>query len=250
MQLSFLKSFALPAIAAIALTSTAALAYHHSDKEKEAKKPDIVDTAVSAGQFNTLIAAAQAAGLDGALASDGPFTVFAPTDDAFAALPPGTVDNLLKPENRDQIADPPPQRPPKTPPIFDGHNDQLSKLHAAGGDPVALFQDNPSAAIDAPRAVAGGFAGGLFAIWIPSPETDGPDYAALAEEQLALVEVRAGNIDAALDRLRAIDIASLKQVSGNPRLGACVGNFGKFLCIGLNYSDHAAETGAKDGDAR
>ena len=50
--------------------------------------------------------------------------------------------------------------------------------------------------------------------------------------------------DATLDRLRAIDIASLKQVSGNPRLGACVGNFGKFLCIGLNYSDHAAETGA------
>ncbi|MEM6761679.1 MAG: dipeptidase [Pseudomonadota bacterium] len=66
--------------------------------------------------------------------------------------------------------------------MFDGHNDQLSKLHAAGGDPVALFQDNPSAAIDAPRAVAGGFAGGLFAIWIPSPETDGPDYAAMAEE--------------------------------------------------------------------
>ncbi|MEL6808329.1 MAG: fumarylacetoacetate hydrolase family protein [Pseudomonadota bacterium] len=50
--------------------------------------------------------------------------------------------------------------------------------------------------------------------------------------------------DATLDRLRAIDIASLKQISGKPRLGACVGNIGKFLCIGLNYSDHAAETGA------
>ncbi|MEM6761680.1 MAG: fasciclin domain-containing protein [Pseudomonadota bacterium] len=69
-----------------------------------AKADNIVETAQSAGQFNTLIAAAQAAGLDGALASDGPFTVFAPTDDAFAALPPGTVDNLLKPENRDQLA--------------------------------------------------------------------------------------------------------------------------------------------------
>lgn len=50
--------------------------------------------------------------------------------------------------------------------------------------------------------------------------------------------------DAELDKLRAIDPASLKPVSGNPRLGACVGNIGKFLCIGLNYSDHAAETGA------
>ncbi|MEM6372276.1 MAG: fumarylacetoacetate hydrolase family protein [Pseudomonadota bacterium] len=50
--------------------------------------------------------------------------------------------------------------------------------------------------------------------------------------------------EATLDRLRAIDPASLPEVAGNPRLGACVGNFGKFLCIGLNYSDHAAETGA------
>lgn len=50
--------------------------------------------------------------------------------------------------------------------------------------------------------------------------------------------------DADMDRLRAVDVASLKVVSGNPRLGPCVGNIGKFLCIGLNYSDHAAETGA------
>lgn len=50
--------------------------------------------------------------------------------------------------------------------------------------------------------------------------------------------------DATLDRLRALDAASLPEVSGNPRLGPCVGNIGKFLCIGLNYSDHAAETGA------
>lgn len=50
--------------------------------------------------------------------------------------------------------------------------------------------------------------------------------------------------DATLDRLRSIDPATLPAVEGNPRLGACVGDFGKFLCIGLNYSDHAAETGA------
>ncbi len=50
---------------------------------------------------------------------------------------------------------------------------------------------------------------------------------------------------AEIDRLKGLDTASLPAVSGNPRLGACVGSIGKFLCIGLNYSDHAAETGAK-----
>ena len=68
-----------------------------------ASQADIVDTAVSAGQFNTLVAAVQAAGLVDTLKGDGPFTVFAPTDDAFAKLPAGTVDTLLKPENKDQL---------------------------------------------------------------------------------------------------------------------------------------------------
>ena len=65
---------------------------------------DIVDTAKSAGSFNTLLAAATAAGLADTLKSDGPLTVFAPTDEAFAALPAGTVENLLKPENKDKLA--------------------------------------------------------------------------------------------------------------------------------------------------
>lgn len=68
-----------------------------------AKAADIVDTAVSAGAFNTLVAAVQAAGLVDTLKGEGPFTVFAPTDEAFAKLPPGTVENLLKPENKDQL---------------------------------------------------------------------------------------------------------------------------------------------------
>ena len=59
--------------------------------------------AVSAGQFNTLVTAVQAAGLVETLKSDGPFTVFAPTDAAFAKLPAGTVESLLKPENKDQL---------------------------------------------------------------------------------------------------------------------------------------------------
>ena len=67
------------------------------------KKKDIVDTAVSAGQFSTLAAALDAAGLIDPLKGDGPFTVFAPTDEAFAKLPAGTVESLLKPENKDQL---------------------------------------------------------------------------------------------------------------------------------------------------
>jgi uncharacterized surface protein with fasciclin (FAS1) repeats len=64
---------------------------------------DIVDTAVGAGSFSTLVAAVQAAGLEQTLRGPGPFTVFAPTDAAFAALPAGTVDDLLKPENKDKL---------------------------------------------------------------------------------------------------------------------------------------------------
>ena len=84
------------ALAAMTLAAPA-FAGHH-------KKMDIVDTAANAGTFETLIAAAKAAGLAGALKGDGPLTVFAPTDDAFGALPAGTIESLLKPENKDQLA--------------------------------------------------------------------------------------------------------------------------------------------------
>ncbi|MGC6564172.1 MAG: fasciclin domain-containing protein [Akkermansiaceae bacterium] len=69
---------------------------------KTAKK-DIVDTAVAAGSFKTLAAALGAAGLVETMKGDGPFTVFAPTDEAFAKLPKGTVETLLKPENKDKL---------------------------------------------------------------------------------------------------------------------------------------------------
>ncbi len=69
----------------------------------EGATADIVDTAVAAGSFNTLAAALTAAGLVDTLKGEGPFTVFAPTDDAFAALPAGTVEDLLKPENIDKL---------------------------------------------------------------------------------------------------------------------------------------------------
>ena len=78
----------LAATSLIALMSAPALADSHG--------ADIVDTAIAAGEFNTLIAAVQAAGLEETLRGEGPFTVFAPTDDAFAALPEGTVEALLE----------------------------------------------------------------------------------------------------------------------------------------------------------
>ncbi len=72
---------------------------------KTAALPDIVDTAVAAGSFKTLAAALSAADLVGTLKGVGPFTVFAPTDDAFAKLPAGAVEELLKPENKDKLRD-------------------------------------------------------------------------------------------------------------------------------------------------
>ncbi len=71
--------------------------------EETAKPANIVETAVAAGQFKTLAAALEAAGLIDALTGEGPFTVFAPTDEAFAKLPAGAVESLLKPENKEKL---------------------------------------------------------------------------------------------------------------------------------------------------
>ena len=91
--MNFLRRSVLAAVAAIPLALGAVAA----------KAADIVDTAQSAGQFETLVAAVKAAGLAETLKGDGPFTVFAPTDEAFAKLPPGTVEDLLKPENKETL---------------------------------------------------------------------------------------------------------------------------------------------------
>ena len=88
-----LRNFA--AAAAFAVSGLALSAQAHA--------ADVVDTAVAAGNFKTLVAAVQAAGLVDTLKGKGPFTVFAPTDEAFAKLPAGTVDDLLKPENKDKL---------------------------------------------------------------------------------------------------------------------------------------------------
>lgn len=107
LSLSALALAATPAIAEgcsysksqqSAATETVRYVGHHEEAA------DIVDVASAAGSFETLVAAAVAADLAGALKGDGPLTVFAPTDEAFAALPEGTVATLLEPENKDQLA--------------------------------------------------------------------------------------------------------------------------------------------------
>ena len=85
------------------LVAAAALAVGLAAGTAQAADKDIVDTAVAAGDFKTLAAALTAGGLVETLKGPGPFTVFAPTDAAFAALPAGTVEKLLKPENKDQL---------------------------------------------------------------------------------------------------------------------------------------------------
>jgi uncharacterized surface protein with fasciclin (FAS1) repeats len=87
-----LAAFAL-AVAGLTIGST----------NSRATSQDIVDTAIGAGQFKTLAAALKAADLVGTLKGDGPFTVFAPTDAAFSKLPAGTVESLLKPENKEKL---------------------------------------------------------------------------------------------------------------------------------------------------
>lgn len=101
MILSIAKRAGVLALCTLGLVTATANAGHH--EKGEMATVDIVDTAVAAGKFNTLAAALTAADLVDTLKGDGPFTVFAPTDAAFAKLPEGTVENLLKPENREQL---------------------------------------------------------------------------------------------------------------------------------------------------
>jgi len=94
MKKQWLKSVAV--VAVVAMTGAGLMARDEGQK-------DIVDTAVAAGSFTTLAKALQAAGLVDTLKGKGPFTVFAPTDQAFAKLPAGTIEDLLKPENKAKL---------------------------------------------------------------------------------------------------------------------------------------------------
>ena len=94
-----MKSFVRTLAAVMALASVTAIPAMAGEKK------DIVDTAVAAGSFKTLAAALGAAGLVDTLKGTGPFTVVAPTDEAFGKLPAGTVENLLKPENKQKLVD-------------------------------------------------------------------------------------------------------------------------------------------------
>lgn len=94
------KAAAFAAIAATTGLAVAAPSIAHDHKSAEASQPNIVAAAQGTGVHNTLVAAVQAAGLVDTLSSPGPFTIFAPTDTAFAKLPAGTVETLVKPENK------------------------------------------------------------------------------------------------------------------------------------------------------
>ena len=93
-----LKTFVFATLAGLVAATTASNAVRAQTPSK-----DIVDTAVAAGSFKTLAAALEAADLVSTLKGKGPFTVFAPTDEAFAKLPAGTIESLLRPENRDKL---------------------------------------------------------------------------------------------------------------------------------------------------
>lgn len=84
----------------VGIAATPAIAGHHNEKKAE---KNIVEIAAGNPDFETLVAAIKAAGLAETLSGKGPFTVFAPTDEAFAKLPAGTVESLLKPENKDKL---------------------------------------------------------------------------------------------------------------------------------------------------
>ena len=102
-QAGFRGLRAIAGVFALSLVGLAVGPAAYAGAHTGAKAADIVDTAVAAGSFNTLVAAVKAAGLVDALKAPGPLTVFAPTDAAFAKLPAGTVDDLLKPANKEKL---------------------------------------------------------------------------------------------------------------------------------------------------
>ncbi|MGC8742142.1 MAG: fasciclin domain-containing protein [Candidatus Sumerlaeaceae bacterium] len=106
LRVKLVSSAALLAVAAGVINFVSpqvAFAGEHDQKTTHTAHMCVVDTAKKAGQFNTLLAALKAADLESVLRGDGPYTVFAPTDEAFKKLPEGTVENLLKQENKDKL---------------------------------------------------------------------------------------------------------------------------------------------------
>ncbi len=101
MKKTIIKLLSAATLVAVGLTLQPSISLAYGDKKED--KKDIVDTAVAAGSFNTLAKALTAAGLVDVLKGDGPFTVFAPTDDAFKKLPAGTLESLLKPESKEKL---------------------------------------------------------------------------------------------------------------------------------------------------
>ena len=134
------------AVAVVAIAMSASVA------EAQSANKDIVDTAVAAGSFKTLVKAVQAAELVDTLKGKGPFTVFAPTDEAFAKLPQGTLDDLLKPENKARL------RRILTYHVVPGRVTaadvvKLKSAKAVSGDTIAISANGGSVTVDGARVV-------------------------------------------------------------------------------------------------
>ena len=134
------------AVAVVAIAMGASVA------EAQSANKDIVDTAVAAGSFKTLVKAVQAAELVDTLKGKGPFTVFAPTDEAFAKLPQGTLDDLLKPENKARL------RRILTYHVVPGRVTaadvvKLKSAKAVSGDTIAISANGGSVTVDGARVV-------------------------------------------------------------------------------------------------
>ena len=134
------------AVAVVAIAMGASVA------QAQSANKDIVDTAVAAGSFKTLVKAVQAAELVDTLKGKGPFTVFAPTDEAFAKLPQGTLDELLKPENKARL------RRILTYHVVPGRVTaadvvKLKSAKAVSGDTIAIIANGGSVTVDGARVV-------------------------------------------------------------------------------------------------
>lgn len=142
-----LKTLAIGTLVAVSMTSAAS-----TRSPVQAQTKDIVDTAVAAGSFKTLAKALEAADLVNTLKGAGPFTVFAPTDEAFAQLPAGTLETLLKPENKAKL-----QRiltyhvvPGK---VMASDVGKMKSAKAVSGDSISIASSNGGVTVDNARVV-------------------------------------------------------------------------------------------------
>lgn len=188
--------------------------------QPEQAAKDIISTAVGAGSFNTLVAAVKAAGLVETLQGDGPFTVFAPSDEAFAKLPAGTVENLLKPENKDQLI------AVLTYHVVPGKvmSAEAVKLTSAGtvnGQPLALSASDAGLSVDNAKVVAAdidcsnGVIHVIDSVILPkAKEATAATEANEAEKDIVATAIGAGSFKTLVAAVQAAELVDVLQQKG------------------------------------